>query len=650
MKRKPGNSTSILLSALAVGLLLPSAAVGAETHWTCDRGSWSNSSCWSDGVPSGEDNAYINNGGLAVIDGPAELYSLTLGQLSWDGGAVQMNAGSLNAGAEWIGYRGGGYFEQNGGTNTVRGLLGVSWCGNIKGSFCSGTYVLNDGELSVGFQEQIANGGSGSFIQEGGTHSIGQSLWIGLWDGWGMYRLSAGSLFVPRQNIGNDFGKGNFEQTGGSNGSAEARTNLYLGLNPEAEGTYRLEDGDLYATNLYVGRDGKGEFWQTGGTVDVSSDLTLGHRPGSKGTYEIRGGVLRAPVSVGSEGTGKFTSSGGMVDADHFSVGSHGTVYARFSDQERSVRADDLMLESGSTLHLMADYYVGDLSVQEWGDYTETIIAHGSRTGKFSDEPAAGIHIGYGVFTTDQGANCQAVTYDADGVKVDLFQAAPGDTNGDRRFDAVDVQRILSCDTFPNLRAADWTCGDFVGEMIQGRYSPPDRRCDGLDIQAIMATALYPYLDRPYDDPDCLKQNAAATADPPAAAAELLLYPEGHELAGTLMIDPDGLTINGYVIRSESGIFTGQPANNLGWFQEDADGQISGNMGFELIGEHSLGAVVGRLSLNPVEDLTFTYTIQGVPGTFVGNLAMVPEPSTLILLAMGAVGLLAYAWRTRSAA
>jgi hypothetical protein len=112
-----------------------------------------------------------------------------------------------------------------------------------------------------------------------------------------------------------------------------------------------------------------------------------------------------------------------------------------------------------------------------------------------------------------------------------------------------------------------------------------------------------------------------------------------------LTLSTDAATINGYVIRSTAGIFTGALANNLGFFTEDTDTRISGNMGFTLTGEHLLGPVIGlewhNPAVDPYEDLTLTYTSPGMPGTFLGNLIVVPipEPSTAVMLLGGLVGL-----------
>ncbi len=131
---------------------------------------------------------------------------------------------------------------------------------------------------------------------------------------------------------------------------------------------------------------------------------------------------------------------------------------------------------------------------------------------------------------------------------------------------------------------------------------------------------------------------AEAGEDP---GLELIVTPDG------LVIDTNGATINGYVLTSESGALTGQPANNLGVFQEDADGRISGNFAFTLSGTHLLGDVIGEgfAGVDLLGDLSLTYTVEGASGIYQGGV-VVPEPATLAMLAAGCLGLL-LVWRRR---
>ncbi|MCP3911631.1 MAG: hypothetical protein GY713_11820, partial [Actinomycetia bacterium] len=185
-------------------------------------------------------------------------------------------------------------------------------------------------------------------------------------------------------------------------------------------------------------------------------------------------------------------------------------------------------------------------------------------------------HIGRGVFLTTGGPAQNGVTFGGSGTDVHLFQACDGDTNGDRNLNGRDIQNIQSWLSFGQPGAGpgpngewDWQHGDFNGDTV----------VDGLDISAILSTGLWP-------------SEGYAAVEPGERGddiVDIVLDPSD----GSLTIDTGQMTINGYVIRSAAGIFTGGPAENLGWFVEDTDSSISGNMGFTLTGEHPLGTVVG---------------------------------------------------------
>ena len=111
------------------------------------------------------------------------------------------------------------------------------------------------------------------------------------------------------------------------------------------------------------------------------------------------------------------------------------------------------------------------------------MVAAGSLgvVGRFADVPAVGDHLGHGVFLTDRGENLQGVTYTAHTVEVDVLQAAPGDTDGDRQIDQADLQRILGADSFGNGTGFDWADGDFDG----------DTDVDNTDLMLVLATGLF---------------------------------------------------------------------------------------------------------------------------------------------------------------
>ncbi|MBN2477068.1 MAG: hypothetical protein JXB62_20845 [Pirellulales bacterium] len=206
------------------------------------------------------------------------------------------------------------------------------------------------------------------------------------------------------------------------------------------------------------------------------------------------------------------------------------------------------------------------------------------------------------------------------------WQEAPaGDANLDRAINGIDIQAILAANLFGKDKEqlvaqqawpALWATGDFTGDGV----------VNGIDIQAILETNLFG--TGPY---------ASTTPEEGAAqVVELMVGPQG------LSIDTGGATVNGYVLASSSGVFRGQPADNLGLFQEDTDCRISGNLGFALDGVWRLGNVIGE-DVGDVDffsDLALSYTLVGRPGVYAARIVAVPEPCTLLMLAGGVWGLL----------
>ncbi len=100
--------------------------------------------------------------------------------------------------------------------------------------------------------------------------------------------------------------------------------------------------------------------------------------------------------------------------------------------------------------------------------------------------------------------------------------------------------------------------------------------------------------------------------------------PELIVSSSSVVIDPDGLSINGFIIESELGIFTGDSATLSGSFQTDVDDQISASFVSPLIStSHNLGDVVGSAydAVNFAADLTFTFTVAGQAGIYEGTIS-----------------------------
>ncbi|MBN2475981.1 MAG: pre-peptidase C-terminal domain-containing protein [Pirellulales bacterium] len=149
----------------------------------------------------------------------------------------------------------------------------------------------------------------------------------------------------------------------------------------------------------------------------------------------------------------------------------------------RAALAGRLSLAAHQKLH------AAPASLPQWYGYeTRTVLrAGGGVVGAFDHEPFVGEHLGHGVFLADQGPHGRGVTYTATTVEVDLFQAAPGDANGDGAVNGKDIQAILAANKFGTAARATWLEGDFTGNGV----------VDGNDIQAILAANLFgtgPYI------------------------------------------------------------------------------------------------------------------------------------------------------------
>ncbi|MBN1125282.1 MAG: hypothetical protein JXA82_09755, partial [Sedimentisphaerales bacterium] len=141
-----------------------------DKYWSGSfGGNWSDTENWFGGEPSIGDSAYINHG-WAMITEPDEYvhYNLYVGQYDDDEGGIVMEDGDLYVGyAEYIGSAGIGQFTHNDGIH--RAMMGLI-IGRLQSS--QGTYELAGGELHSSYCN-VAENGTGTFIQEGGIHTCG---------------------------------------------------------------------------------------------------------------------------------------------------------------------------------------------------------------------------------------------------------------------------------------------------------------------------------------------------------------------------------------------------------------------------------------------------------------------------------------------
>ena len=236
-----------------------------------------------------------------------------------------MSGGGLSASnSEYVGNNGEGTFTQTGGTNNL-GSSGQIYLGNGNSS---GTYNLSGSGVISGNDEWLGYraGGSGSFVQSGGTNNLAQMAgFSSAIPGQRAPTVSArGLLSAPQEYVG-DGGSGSFTQLGGTN---LVTGPLYVGFFSSASGTYGLSGGSLSvpsSNNEYLGYSARGTSRNRAGRT-VAAILVLPMRRAAVASYSLSGnGHLAVSVAenVAQSGTGSFTQSGGTnATAQYLDLGN----------------------------------------------------------------------------------------------------------------------------------------------------------------------------------------------------------------------------------------------------------------------------------------------------------------------------------------
>jgi hypothetical protein len=356
---------------------------GTPGVWLGGPGNWSDSTKWGTGAVPGDSSFHvrIDNGNPTVSNVSLDLdetvgdiqvnvqdsLSINSGHtLTIVGSATSVFAGALsNAGTLAISagttrFFGGGSdsgtfsvasgatLEFRGGTHTMNpgaaltgsgtvSLIGgtVAFSGALDMAASSPSLSISGGMLSVGTDENVADGASQSVNQSGGTHTVGGNMIVGRNNGSnGSYTISQGSLSVTGFLGLAEFGTtpiGNFTQTGGSvsvgsflevagfgtgsysiSGGTIQALDLYVGTLAGATGTLALSGtGNVNVRNVYISRDlnSHGTVNQTGGTLIATGSEQIG----ASGSVNISAGSLSAA---------SLNNSGMFADSSTLTIGA----------------------------------------------------------------------------------------------------------------------------------------------------------------------------------------------------------------------------------------------------------------------------------------------------------------------------------------
>jgi hypothetical protein len=209
-----------------------------------------------------------------------------------------------------------------------------------------------------------------------------------------------------------------------------------------------------------------------------------------------------------------------------------------------------------------------------------------------------------------------------------------GDANMDLEFNQLDLVQVQIAAKYLTAQAATWGEGDWNGAPGGSPDNPPTG--DGLfnQLDIIAALGADTYLTGPYA---AISKGGTENDDQTS-----IIY---NTTNGEVMVDaPAGAALTSINIESAAGIFTGNPAQNLGGsFDNDADNNIFKATFGDQFGSLSFGNVaqVGLSEDFVANDLTVVGSLAG--GGDLGNvdLIYVPEPATFLLVTLGVLSLLA---------
>ena len=545
--------------------------------------------------------------GDALVTGPGSLLS----------------SNSLHLGGESASVRGGT------GTLTVEDGGAVQVAGETKIWSSASSITINGGSLDT---DQLTNhtgvvatvsitdpaGGTALTV---GTHD-GSSIFDGLIEGTGsLQKVGAGTFTLTEANTysgGTIIAAGTLlagNTTGSATGSGAVQVNSggTLGGTGSVAGPVTVASGGTIAPGASPGTLSLGDNL----VLDPSSTLAIeiaGLLPGVEhDLLNVTGDVTLNGASLTVEGISPITEDGQPIYGDkQLTILNAASVSGSFDSIPRSYGAE-----------AAAQGLTGNDIVPNLGDPLGPDVYIPSLDANVPDN--AGLWFGN---ASDEATGENGVYISLTKADIGVFQAAPGDTDGNRKVEGPDILRILTASQFGDGLLVDgngdylcvWGTGDFDG----------NHKVEGPDILLLLTESLFG--DGTYGD----KGPAVFPAAGAGGDVKLVVTEDG------LVIDAGDTKINGFVLSSQSGILTGDDANNLGLFQEDTDDMISGAFAMALKGEHALGDVIGQTDVDLTGDLTLTYTLVGQPGLFTASV-VVPEPGTLMLLLSGLAALLI--WR-----
>ena len=305
-------------------------------------------------------------GNILTINGTAQAQGINIGYNS-PSNTLILASGSFACNGQFNVGTGGGVYQQTGGNSTFSGgglFVGNGGSGSATSQLLldAGTVKTSGNGLSIGYQN------NGYLRTQSGT-TLDTST-AGTQSGGG------GELRIGDSTAGAtwDFQNGATVYVGGE---------LYNGVNGngtvnQAAGTTLTVNGSLHAG---YGGSGPSVWTQAGGTTTVNNEFRVGENGGATGTYNLNGGTLTVNVNggtgyigVGGGSTGVFNQAGGTVyvgrHGQEFNVGYSGS--GTWNLGNASVAGNVLETGTGSVNLRVRNQGTAEGTIQGWGTWGMT--------------------------------------------------------------------------------------------------------------------------------------------------------------------------------------------------------------------------------------------------------------------------------------
>jgi hypothetical protein len=307
MKLKTRLGLCSLLAAL--GVVIGSTNVQAQTTFAANDGDWSDLLNWNNGVPAAGTHAGINDGRTIDVTPGAVVGLLDIGTGAGQTGNLNIGPGAdLTSGPD-AGMRLGvgvssaaGHVTMTGGTVTIQGGLNTG---------------LVNGDIIIG------DNGTGTWTMDAGTLSVPDEILLGAFNAAadGTLTVNDGAVTVGRGIVAGLFsGKGALNVNGGT---VTNQLDMSIGFLGDSKGTLKVTDGVVNVNKtLWIGRDtgalGNGVLDVSGGTINVAVDLLSSVGGATSSTLTQSGGTINIGQHFihGLNKPSTYTQTGGAVNVN----------------------------------------------------------------------------------------------------------------------------------------------------------------------------------------------------------------------------------------------------------------------------------------------------------------------------------------------